>query len=108
MTTLDIPHGLHRGRNFIESFEGHSNDPMLLRMEIPQMLHLEGEEDAFVVINISGKVVKYHLILRTTIEIFVIRSNPMDDDDEDDTVKFIPHFEVDPYIYEFILSLACV
>ncbi|GJV28311.1 hypothetical protein Tco_1384759 [Tanacetum coccineum] len=43
MTTLDIPHGLHRGRNFLESFGGHSNDPMLLLMEIPHMLHLEGK-----------------------------------------------------------------
>ncbi|GKA21368.1 hypothetical protein Tco_0701357 [Tanacetum coccineum] len=43
MTTLDIPHGLHRGRNFLESFGCHSNDPMLLLMEIPHMLHLEGK-----------------------------------------------------------------
>ncbi|GJT57187.1 reverse transcriptase domain-containing protein [Tanacetum coccineum] len=174
MTTLDIPHGLHRGRNFLESFGGHSNDLMLLLMEIPYMLHLEGkffescgclllvcrddigsndftiyeimkgssvwsirylvnieqlmhplpegwsirtsvwsiclgegEEDAFVVINISGKVVKYHLISKTTTEIFDIGSNQMDDDD-DDAVEFIPPFEVDPNIYEFIPSLACV
>ncbi|GKD19501.1 hypothetical protein Tco_1208659, partial [Tanacetum coccineum] len=120
MKTLDIPHGLHRGRNFLESFGGHSNDPMLLLMEIPHMLHFEGknfescgcllldgrfelvfgvfawengEEDAFVVINISGKVVKYHLISKTTTEIFDIGSNQMDDDD--DAVEFIPPFEVD-------------
>nr|GEW78131.1 hypothetical protein [Tanacetum cinerariifolium] len=66
----------------------------------------EGEEDAFVVINISGKVVKYHLIPKTTIEIFDIGSNQMDDDD--DAVEFIPPFEVDPNIYDFIMSLACV
>nr|GEV39632.1 putative reverse transcriptase domain-containing protein [Tanacetum cinerariifolium] len=41
MTNLDIPHGLHKGRNFLESFGGHSNDPMLLLMEIPHMLHLK-------------------------------------------------------------------
>ncbi|GKC12203.1 hypothetical protein Tco_1008985 [Tanacetum coccineum] len=173
MTTLDIPHGLHRGRNFLECFGGHSNDPMLLLMEIPHMLHLEGnffelcgclllvcrddigsndftiyeimkgsfvwsvrylvnieqlmhplfegwsirtsvwsiclgegEEDALVIINISGKVVKYNLISKTTIEIFDIGSNQIYDDD--DAVKFIPPFEVDPNIYEFISSLASV
>ncbi|GJR59676.1 hypothetical protein Tco_1501838 [Tanacetum coccineum] len=174
MTTLDNPHGLHRGRNFLESFGGHSNDPMLLLIEIPYMLHLEGkffesrrclllvcrddigsndftiyeimkgssvwsirylvdikqlmlplpegwsiqtsvwsiclgegEEDAFVVINISKKVVKYHLISKTTTEIFDIRSNQIDDND-DDAVEFIPPFEVDPNIYEFIAPLSCV
>ncbi|GKD39813.1 hypothetical protein Tco_1260020 [Tanacetum coccineum] len=29
-----------------------------------------------------------------------------DDDDDDDAVEFIPPFEVDPNIYEFIPSLA--
>nr|GEX89141.1 hypothetical protein [Tanacetum cinerariifolium] len=67
----------------------------------------EGEEDALVVINISEKVVKYNLILKTTTEIFDIGSNQIDDDD-DDAVEFIPTFEVDPNIYEFILSLASV
>ncbi|GJX77672.1 hypothetical protein Tco_0324483 [Tanacetum coccineum] len=138
MTTLDIPHGLHRGRNFLESFGGHSNNPMLLLMEIPHILScrclllvckddigsndftiyeiMKGSsvwsirEDAFVVINISGKVVKYHLISKTTTEIFDIGSNQMDDDDDDDddAVEFIPPFEVNPNIYKFISSLACV
>ncbi|GJS16011.1 hypothetical protein Tco_0410483, partial [Tanacetum coccineum] len=43
MTTLEIPHGLHKGRNFLESFGGSSDDPILLLMEIPHMLHLEGK-----------------------------------------------------------------
>nr|GEW25185.1 hypothetical protein [Tanacetum cinerariifolium] len=174
ITTLDIPHGLHRGRNFLESFDGHSNDPMTLLMKIPHMLHLEGKifescgclllvckddigsnnftiyeimkgpsvcsvrylvnieqlmhplskgwsirtsvwsiclgeggEDALAVINISEKVIKYNLISKTTTEVFDIRSNQMDDDD-DDAVEFIPPFEVDPNMYEFRLSLACV
>ncbi|GJU12953.1 reverse transcriptase domain-containing protein [Tanacetum coccineum] len=42
MTSLEIAHGLHRGRNFLESFGGPINDPILLLMEIPHMLHLEG------------------------------------------------------------------
>nr|GEW00037.1 hypothetical protein [Tanacetum cinerariifolium] len=163
------------GKEFLESFGGHSNDPMLLLMETPHMLHLEGkflesrgclllvcrddigsndftiyeimkgssvwsvrylvnieqlmhlvpegwsirtsvwsiclgegEEDALVVINISGKVVKYNLISKTTTEIFDIGSNQIDDDDDDDVVEFIPSFEIDPNIYEFIPSLVSV
>nr|GEV60729.1 hypothetical protein [Tanacetum cinerariifolium] len=70
----------------------------------------EGEENAFVVINLSGKVVKYNLISNTNTEIFDIGSNQMDDDDadDDDVVLFIPPFEVDPNLYEFIPSLASV
>ncbi|GJS04048.1 hypothetical protein Tco_0320556 [Tanacetum coccineum] len=182
MTSLEIPHGLHRGRNFLESFDGPSNDPVLLLLEITYMLHLEGkffescgclllcrddigstkftiyemmkgssmwsvrylfnteqlmnplpegwsirtsvwsicfrdgEEDAFVMINLSGKVVKYNLISKTNTEIFDIGSNQTDDDDDandddandDDAVLFIPPFEVDLNLYEFIPSLASV
>ncbi|GJR20809.1 hypothetical protein Tco_0969336, partial [Tanacetum coccineum] len=67
----------------------------------------EGEEDAFVVINLSRKIVKYNLISKTNTEIFDTGSDQMDDDD-DDAVVFIPPFEVDPNLYEFILSLASV
>ncbi|GJY95493.1 hypothetical protein Tco_0511854 [Tanacetum coccineum] len=145
MTTIEIPHGLHRGRNFLESFGGSSDDPILLLMKIPQMLHLKGkifescrclllvcrddigsreftiyemmkgcsvciglgerEEDAFLVINLSEKVVKYNLISKTINEIFDIGSNQMDDDDD---VEFIPPFLVDPNIYECISSSANV
>nr|GEW16552.1 hypothetical protein [Tanacetum cinerariifolium] len=172
MTSLKIAHGLHRGRNFLESFGGPINDPILLLMELPHMLHLEGKffescgclllvcrddsgsteftiyemtkgssmwsirylvnivqllnplpegwsirtcvwsiclgegkEDAFVVINLSGKVVKYNLISQTNTKIFDIGSNQMDDDD-DDAVMFISPFEVDLILYEFISFLA--
>ncbi|GJV97687.1 hypothetical protein Tco_1549264 [Tanacetum coccineum] len=145
MTSLEIAHGLHRGKNFLESFGGPINDPILLLMELSHMLHLEGkifescrylvnivqlpnplpkgwsirtgvwsiclgegEEDAFVVINLSEKVVKYNLISKTNTEIFDIGSNQMDDDDDDDAVLFIPPFEVDPNLYEIIPSLASV
>ncbi|GKA49136.1 hypothetical protein Tco_0742094 [Tanacetum coccineum] len=180
MTSLEISHRLNRGRNFLESFVGPINDSILLVIELPHMLHLEGkffescgclllvcrddissieftiyemmkgssiwsvkylinivqllnplpegwsirtgvwsiclgerEEDAFVVINLSRKVVKYNLISKTNSEIFDIGSNQMDDDDDDDddaddddAVMFIPPFEVDPNLYEFIPSLA--
>ncbi|GJV03456.1 putative ribonuclease H-like domain-containing protein [Tanacetum coccineum] len=132
---------LHKGRNFLESFGEPSDDPILLLMKIPHMLHLEGkffflyaemilalqrwsirigvwsiclgegEEDAFVVINLSRKVVKYNLTSKTNTKIFDIRSNQMDDDDvaaadDDDAVLFILPFEVDPNLYEFTPSLA--
>nr|GEV03421.1 hypothetical protein [Tanacetum cinerariifolium] len=52
------------------------------------------------------------LISNTNTEIFNIGSNQMDDDDadddDDDAVLFIPPFEVDPNLYEFISSLASV
>nr|GEW00446.1 hypothetical protein [Tanacetum cinerariifolium] len=35
--------GLNRRRNFLESIGGYSDDPILLLMEIPHMLHLEGK-----------------------------------------------------------------
>ncbi|GJS92487.1 hypothetical protein Tco_0799455 [Tanacetum coccineum] len=41
---IEIPHGLHWGRNFLQSFGGSigSYDPMLVLIDIPDMLHLEG------------------------------------------------------------------
>nr|GEX15556.1 hypothetical protein [Tanacetum cinerariifolium] len=74
----------------------------------------EEENDAFVMINLSRKVVKYNLISKINTEIFDIGSNQMnddndnDDDDDDDAILFIPPFEVDPNLYGFILSLASV
>nr|GEU58079.1 hypothetical protein [Tanacetum cinerariifolium] len=63
----------------------------------------EKEEDTFLMINLSGKVVKYNLISKTVNEIFDIGSNQMNDDDD---VEFIQPFSVDPNIYEFIPSFA--
>ncbi|GJR66400.1 hypothetical protein Tco_0012465 [Tanacetum coccineum] len=137
---LQIPHGLHQESNFLKSFGDSSDDPILMLMEIPQLLHLEGKlfescgclllvckddidsrefiiykmmkgcsvwkEDAFLVINLSGKVVKYNLISKTIDEIFNIGSNQMDDDDDD--LEFIEPFLVNPNVYEFILSFESV
>ncbi|GJZ54693.1 hypothetical protein Tco_0609578 [Tanacetum coccineum] len=64
----------------------------------------EREDDAFLVIKLFGKVVKYNLISNTINEIFDIGSNQMDDDD----VEFIQPISVDPNIYEFIPSFASV
>ncbi|GKC15379.1 hypothetical protein Tco_1012161 [Tanacetum coccineum] len=173
LTTIEIPHGLHQGRNFLQYFGGYSDDPILILMEIPQMLHLEGtffesrgylllvcrdnigsreftiyemmkvcsvwsvrylvntegfmnplpkgwsirstvwsiglrdrEDDSFLVINLSGKVVKYNLISNTINEIFDIGSNQMYDDDDDD--EFIPHFQlILTFISSFRLFHVC-
>nr|GEV22261.1 Ty3/gypsy retrotransposon protein [Tanacetum cinerariifolium] len=43
ITTIQISHGLHQERNFLQSFGGYNDDPVLVLMEIPQMLHLEGK-----------------------------------------------------------------
>nr|GEX44805.1 hypothetical protein [Tanacetum cinerariifolium] len=44
ITTIEIPYGLHRGRNFLQSFGGSdgSDNPMLVLIDIPSILHLEG------------------------------------------------------------------
>nr|GEX99637.1 hypothetical protein [Tanacetum cinerariifolium] len=43
MISSEISYGLHRGTNFLDSFGGPSNDPILLLMKIPHMLHHEGK-----------------------------------------------------------------
>nr|GEZ45544.1 hypothetical protein [Tanacetum cinerariifolium] len=67
------------------------------------LFRIRGNDD-FVMINLSGKVVKYNLISKTNNEIFDIGSNQTDDDD----VEFIPPFSVDHNLYKFISSLASV
>nr|GEW82104.1 retrovirus-related Pol polyprotein from transposon TNT 1-94 [Tanacetum cinerariifolium] len=63
----------------------------------------EIEEDSFLVINIYGKVVKYHIISKIISQIFDIGSNQMDDEYE-----FFPAYKVTHYPYEFIPSFASV
>ncbi|GKB79443.1 hypothetical protein Tco_0946338 [Tanacetum coccineum] len=144
MTRLEIAHGFHRGRNFLESFGGPINDPILLLMEIPHMLHLKGKffESCGCLLLVcrddigSIEFTIYEMMKGTFVwsirylvnivqllnplpegwsirtGIFDIGSNQMDDDDDDDdaddAVVFIPPFEVDPNIYEFILFPAGV
>ncbi|GJR50816.1 hypothetical protein Tco_1401337 [Tanacetum coccineum] len=63
----------------------------------------EREDDSFLVINISGKLIKYNIISKTISQIFDIGSNQMDDEYE-----FFPAYKVDHYTYEFIPSFASV
>nr|GEY81956.1 hypothetical protein [Tanacetum cinerariifolium] len=63
----------------------------------------EREDDSFLVINISGKIIKYNIISKTISQIFDIGSNQMDDEYE-----FFPAYKVDHYTYKFIPSFASV
>ncbi|GJW36598.1 hypothetical protein Tco_0059518 [Tanacetum coccineum] len=63
----------------------------------------EREEDSFLVINISKKVVKYNIISKTISQIFDIGSNEMDDEYE-----LFPAYKVAHNPYEFIPSFASV
>ncbi|GKA61100.1 hypothetical protein Tco_0760507 [Tanacetum coccineum] len=141
------PSRVASGKNFLQSFGG-GNDTMLVLIDIPGILHLQGrlfesrgclllvcrddigsiefaiyemmkglavwtvsirlgerEEDYFLVIKLSGNVVKYNLISKTICQIFDIGSNQMDDDDDYD---FFPPYTVDHNPYEFIPSFASV
>nr|GEU81527.1 hypothetical protein [Tanacetum cinerariifolium] len=64
----------------------------------------EKEEDSFLVINLSGKVVQYNLISKTLHKIYDCGSNQLDDNhDDDDDDELLQQFEVE---YEFISSFA--
>ncbi|GJZ16277.1 hypothetical protein Tco_0551954 [Tanacetum coccineum] len=63
----------------------------------------EREEDSFLVIKLSGKVVKYNILSKTISQIFDIGSNPMDDDYE-----FFPSYTVAHNLYKFIPSFSSV
>ncbi|GJX11052.1 retrotransposon protein, putative, ty1-copia subclass [Tanacetum coccineum] len=143
ITTLDIPYELHRGRNFLESFGGPSGDPILLLMEIPHMLHLEGKffESCGCLLlvcrdNIGSTEFTIYEMMKGS-SVWSVRylvnteelMNPLPEgwsiqksvwciglgEGEEDAFlvinlsgKFIPPFEVDPNLYEFIPSLASV
>nr|GEW88302.1 hypothetical protein [Tanacetum cinerariifolium] len=114
MTSLEIAHGLHRGRNFLESFGGPINDPILLLMELPHILHLEDNffKSCGCLLLVcrndisSTKFTIYEMMKGSSM--WSVRSNQMDDADDDDAVLFIPPFEFDPNLYKFISSLASV
>ncbi|GJU80804.1 lysophospholipid acyltransferase 1-like protein [Tanacetum coccineum] len=135
MTTLEIPHGLHRGRNFLEYIGDCSDDPILLLMEIPHMLHLEGKifkscgcmllvcrnnigsRDFTIYEMMKGcfvwtvrYIVNTDEFMTPLPERWSIRSIIFDIGSnqmgDDDDVEFIPPFSVDPNISEFIPSLA--
>ncbi|GJT82691.1 hypothetical protein Tco_1057033 [Tanacetum coccineum] len=104
ITTIQIP---QRGMNFLKSY-GYM-DPMLILIQIPHLCHVdtddfmtplpegwsirstvwsivleEKEDESFLVINLSEKVVQYNLISKTIHEIYDCGSNQLDDNHDDD------------------------
>ncbi|GKD46345.1 hypothetical protein Tco_1270990 [Tanacetum coccineum] len=69
----------------------------------------EMEDDSFLVINLSVKVVQYNLISKTLYEIYDCGSNQLDDNhDNDDDDDLLQQFEAEQNIYEFILFFSSV
>ncbi|GKC71647.1 retrovirus-related pol polyprotein from transposon TNT 1-94, partial [Tanacetum coccineum] len=78
----------------------------------------EREDDSFLVINLSGKVVEYNLISKNLRELYDMGSNQLTNDYHDGFIPpgFIPPFamydmrpkQVDHKVYEFIPSYASV
>nr|GFA24484.1 hypothetical protein [Tanacetum cinerariifolium] len=97
ITTIPIP---QRGMTFLKSYgymdpmyRVHTNDFMtplpecwLIRSNVWSIVLGEREQDSFLVIKLSGKIVLYNLISKTLHEIYDCRSNQVDDnhDDNDD------------------------
>ncbi|GJS49489.1 hypothetical protein Tco_0599610 [Tanacetum coccineum] len=73
----------------------------------------EKEQDSFLVINLSRKVVQYNLISKTLHEIYDCGSNQLNDnrddnDDADNDDELLQQFQAEHNIYEFIQSFASV
>ncbi|GJS07897.1 hypothetical protein Tco_0364693 [Tanacetum coccineum] len=78
----------------------------------------EREDDSFLVINLSEKVVEYNLISKNLREMYDVGSYQLTDDYHDGFISsgFIPPFamydmlpkQVDHKVYEFISSYSCV
>ncbi|GJW28121.1 hypothetical protein Tco_0044996 [Tanacetum coccineum] len=110
ITTIKISHGLHWGRNFLESYgymdpidDIGSKEFTIYEMMNGCYVWSKGKRILFSVINLSGNVIKYNLISKTMYEIYDMGSNQVDDDDDD---EFIPPFSIDHNLYEFIPSFA--
>ncbi|GKD28996.1 ribonuclease H-like domain-containing protein [Tanacetum coccineum] len=74
----------------------------------------EREQDSFLVIKLSGKVVQYNLISKTLHEIYDCGSNQVDDnhddndDADDDDDELLQQFQAEHNVYEFIPSFASI
>ncbi|GJW55488.1 hypothetical protein Tco_0099573 [Tanacetum coccineum] len=93
--------------------------PNITTIPIPQRSIVLGEreQDSFLVIKLSGKVVQYNLISKTLHEIYDCGSNQLDDnhddnddddDDDDDDDELLQQFQAEHNVYEFIPSFASV
>nr|GEW73087.1 hypothetical protein [Tanacetum cinerariifolium] len=64
----------------------------------------EREQDSFLVIKLSGKVVQYNLISKILHEIYDCGSNQVDDNHDVD--ELLQQFQAQHNVYEFISSFA--
>ncbi|GKE38155.1 hypothetical protein Tco_1461560 [Tanacetum coccineum] len=102
ITTIPIPQW---GMTFLKSY-GYMDLIIVLG---------EREQDSFLVIKFSGKVVQYNLISKTLHEIYHCGSNQLDDnlddnddDDDYDDDELLQQFQAEHNFYEFIQSFASV
>ncbi|GJS50944.1 hypothetical protein Tco_0624306 [Tanacetum coccineum] len=84
-----------------------------IRSNVWRIVLGEREQDSFLVIKLSGKVVQYNLISKTLHEIYDCGSNQVDDnhddnDDDDDDDELLQQFQAEHNVYEFIPSFASV
>ncbi|GJS91113.1 hypothetical protein Tco_0773749 [Tanacetum coccineum] len=85
-----------------------------IRSNVWRIVLGEREQDSFLVIKLSLKVVQYNLISKTFHEIYDCGSNQVDnnhddnDDANDDDDEFLQQFQAEHNVYEFILSFASV
>nr|GEV86064.1 hypothetical protein [Tanacetum cinerariifolium] len=86
----------------------------LIRSNVWSIVLGEREQDSFLVIKLSGKVVQYNIISKTLHEIYNCRSNQVDDnhddneDADDDDDELLQQFQAEHNVYEFIPSFASV
>ncbi|GJT70134.1 hypothetical protein Tco_1029420 [Tanacetum coccineum] len=115
ITTIPIP---QRGMTFLNV---HTDDFMTplpegwsIRFNVWSIVLREREQDSFLVIKLSRKVVQYNLISKTLHEIYDCGSNQLDDnhDDDDDANydddELLQQFQAEHNVYEFIPSFASV
>nr|GEV81727.1 hypothetical protein [Tanacetum cinerariifolium] len=117
ITTIEIPNGLNQGRNFLQSYGGRecSYDPMIEQADIPGILHMQGrlfESNGCLLLVCRDVINSREFTIYEMVKGVMCGRLDDDDDDDDDDDKdedeFIPPFEVDLNIYEFISSLASV
>ncbi|GJQ97112.1 ribonuclease H-like domain-containing protein [Tanacetum coccineum] len=78
-----------------------------IRSNVWRIVLGEREQDSFLVIKLSGKVVQYNLISKTLHEIYDCGSNQVDDnhdDNDDDDDELLQQFQAEHNVYEFIPS----
>ncbi|GKF49923.1 hypothetical protein Tco_0143174 [Tanacetum coccineum] len=100
----------HQYRVHTDDFMTPLPESWSIRSNVWSIVLGEREQDLFLVINLSGKVVHYNLISKTLHETYDCVSNQLDDnhDDNDDDDDLLQQFQAEHNVYEFISSFASV